>query len=47
MSDNLFEQFEGVSAKQWKQSIQAGLKGADYNDSLLTQTPEGITIKPF
>ena len=47
MSDKLFEQFEGVSAKQWKQSIQAGLRGADYNDTLLTQTPEGITIKPF
>ncbi|MDC7998928.1 methylmalonyl-CoA mutase subunit beta [Gilvibacter sediminis] len=47
MSDNLFEQFEGVSAKQWKQSIQAGLRGADYNETLLTSTPEGITIKPF
>ena len=47
MSKDLFEQFDAVSAKQWKQSIQAGLRGADYNETLLTQTPEGITIKPF
>ncbi|ARV11046.1 hypothetical protein BTO09_01245 [Gilvibacter sp. SZ-19] len=47
MSEQLFEQFDPVSAKQWKQSIQAGLRGADYNETLLTQTPEGITIKPF
>ena len=47
MSEKLFEQFPGVSSKQWKQSIQAGLRGADYNETLLTSTPEGITIKPF
>ena len=31
----------------WKQQIQVDLKGADYNDSLLWKTNEGITVKPF
>lgn len=47
MSNSLFDQFEPVSAKQWKQNIQMALKGADYNQTLLTDTPEGIAIKPF
>lgn len=47
MSDSLFNNFSSVSAKQWKQKIQFDLKGADYNDTLLTKTNEGITIKPF
>ncbi|MEL6812419.1 MAG: methylmalonyl-CoA mutase subunit beta [Bacteroidota bacterium] len=47
MSGSLFDEFEGVSAKQWKQKIQMDLKGADYNDALLWQSPEGIHVKPF
>ena len=47
MKPNLFEDFEGISAKAWKQKIQADLKGADYNETLLWQTDEGITVKPF
>ncbi len=47
MSDFLFNEFQSVSAKQWKQKIQFDLKGADYNKTLLTNTNEGITIKPF
>jgi methylmalonyl-CoA mutase len=47
MSESLFDNFSSVSAKQWKQKIQFDLKGADYNATLLTQTNEGITIKPF
>jgi methylmalonyl-CoA mutase len=43
----LFEEFEGVSAKAWKQKIQVDLKGADYNDTLIWQSPEGIHVKPF
>lgn len=42
-----FQEFDTVSAKQWKQNIQFELKGADYNATLLTQTNEGITINPF
>ncbi|PVW14620.1 methylmalonyl-CoA mutase subunit beta [Marixanthomonas spongiae] len=46
MSD-LFKEFAPVSAKEWKQKIQADLKGADYNESLVWQSPEGIHVKPF
>ncbi len=44
---SLFDGFEEVSAKAWKQKIQFDLKGADYNDSLLWESPEGIVVKPF
>ncbi len=47
MSDFLFNEFPTASSKQWKQKIQFDLKGADYNETLLTHTNEGITIKPF
>ena len=48
MSDRkLFEEFEPVSAKAWKQKIQVDLKGADYNETLLWDSPEGIKVKPF
>src|SRR5699024_8764322 len=46
-SDNLFKEFHAVSAKQWVQQIQVDLKGADYNDTLLWQSEEGIDVKPF
>ncbi|NAS11407.1 methylmalonyl-CoA mutase subunit beta [Poritiphilus flavus] len=46
-SNKLFEEFPKVSAKAWKQQIQAGLRGADYNESLLWGSPEGIVVKPF
>ena len=44
---NLFEGFDTVSAAQWKQKIQVDLKGADYNQTLITATHEGIDITPF
>ena len=47
MSKSLFNEFDGVSAKAWKQKIQLDLKGADYNDSLIWNSPEGIDVKPF
>ncbi|MFS4467257.1 methylmalonyl-CoA mutase subunit beta [Maribacter sp. 2210JD10-5] len=43
----LFENFNPVSAKEWKQKIQFDLKGADYNDTLVWESPEGIKVKPF
>ncbi|SDX07002.1 heterodimeric methylmalonyl-CoA mutase small subunit [Lutibacter oricola] len=39
--------FEPSSSAAWKQKIQFELDGADYNKTLLTETNEGITIKPF
>lgn len=47
MSKFLFEDFDEVSAKQWKQQIQYDLKGADYNETLVWQSPDGINVKPF
>jgi len=47
MSNFITQEFEPSSAAEWKQKIQFDLKGADYNETLLTKTNEGITIKPF
>ena len=44
---NLFNQFEPISTKQWKQQIQFELKGLDYNETLVWESPEGIKVKPF
>lgn len=43
----LFKEFSEVSAKEWKQKIQFDLKGADYNEALIWESPEGIKVKPF
>ena len=47
MAKRLFDEFDGVSAKAWKQKIQYDLKGADYNETLIWESPEGIHVKPF
>lgn len=47
MAEKLFTDFEHVTSKQWKQQIQYDLKGADYNETLVWESPEGIKIKPF
>jgi len=47
MSKPLFNAFESVSSKAWKQKIQVDLKGEDYNDSLIWKTDEDINVKPF
>jgi len=47
MKTQLFQDFNVVSSKQWKQQIQFELKGADYNDTLIWESLEGIKVKPF
>lgn len=47
MSNSLFQEFDPVSAKEWKQKIQVDLKGADYNETLIWQSLEGVHVKPF
>jgi methylmalonyl-CoA mutase len=47
MAQNLFPEFEPVSSRQWKQQIQFELKGADYNETLIWNSPEDIKVKPF
>ncbi len=43
----LFEDFPGTSSKGWKQKIQYDLRGADYNEALIWNAPEGIPVKPY
>lgn len=47
MTNRLFDMFPDVTASQWKQQIQVDLKGADYNQTLIWKTLEGIDVKPF
>ena len=47
MSQTLFNEFHEVSAKEWKQKIQFDLKGADYNETLIFHSKDGISVKPF
>ncbi|MDT0687448.1 methylmalonyl-CoA mutase subunit beta [Autumnicola psychrophila] len=47
MKDKLFQEFDEVSARQWKQKIQFDLKGQDYNEKLIYKSLDGIDIKPF
>ena len=47
MNHFLFEDFKPVVPAFWKQKIQMDLKGADYNQSLLWHSNEGIVVKPF
>jgi methylmalonyl-CoA mutase len=46
-NDFLFSEFPPVSAKAWKQKIQADLKGADYHKTLIWNSLDGIAVKPF
>ncbi len=43
MSESLFQDFQEITARQWKQKIQYELKGEDYNEKLVTKTAHGIT----
>jgi methylmalonyl-CoA mutase len=43
----LFTNFAPISAKEWKQKIQFELKGADYNETLIWNSPDDIKVKPF
>ncbi len=45
--NDLFKDFPEISAKEWKQKIQADLKGADYNETLIYKSNDGIDVKPF
>lgn len=47
MSKHLFQEFDEVPVKQWKQKIQYDLNGADYNETLIWKTREEIDVKPF
>lgn len=39
--------FEEMTSASWKLALQAGLKGADYRETLVWESLEGIHVKPF
>ncbi len=45
--DKLFNDFPPVSTEQWEAKIKQDLKGADYEKKLITDTLDGIQIKPY
>ncbi|WPR71561.1 methylmalonyl-CoA mutase subunit beta [Flavobacterium sp. NG2] len=47
MTTPLFDEFDPVSSKLWKQKIQFELDGADYNETMIWNSPEDIKVKPF
>ncbi len=47
MANTLFNDFNPISSKQWKQKIQFELDGADYNETMIWNSPEDIQVKPF
>ena len=47
MAATLFDDFNPISSKQWKQKIQFELKGADYSETLVWNSAEDIQVKPF
>ncbi len=46
-TNNLFSEFDTLTSKRWKQQIQFELNGADYNETIVWESPEGIKVKPF
>jgi len=47
MSTLLFDKFEPSTAAEWKQQIQFELQGKNYNDTLVWNSLETISVKPF
>ncbi|MCL2284091.1 MAG: methylmalonyl-CoA mutase family protein [Fibromonadales bacterium] len=45
--EKLFAEFPDVSTEEWEATIQADLKGADYEKKLIWKTLEGIAVKPY
>ncbi len=43
----LFEEFDGVSYQDWLDKIDVDLKGKNFQETLVWNSPEGIEVKPF
>ena len=43
----LFDNFESISEKEWKNKVQVELKGLEYNETLLWGTNDKINVKPL
>lgn len=43
----LFDDFDSISEKEWKNKVQVELKGLEYNETLLWGTNDKINVKPL
>ncbi len=46
-TDKLLNEFPPVSRETWEEAIRADLNGADYERTLVWQTPEKMAVKPY
>lgn len=47
MKENLFEEFSNITNEDWIRQAIRDLKGRDFENTLVTETPDGIKIQPF
>jgi methylmalonyl-CoA mutase len=47
MKENLFEEFSYITKEDWIRQAVRDLKGRDFENTLVTGTPDGIKIAPF
>jgi len=47
MSGKLFEEFAPITTAEWLSVVQKDLKGADFDKRLVTETLDGIKLRPF
>ncbi len=43
----LFDEFSEMTTTEWISKITQDLKGADYDETLVWKSPEGVNVKPF
>src|ERR1700760_655953 len=44
---SFLSEFPPVASEAWQQAIREDLKGADYVEKLIWNSPEGIDVKPY
>lgn len=47
MTEKLFEDFSPVTTDQWLEVVKKDLKGADFDKRLVSETLDGIKLRPF
>ena len=45
--NNLFDNFNSISEKEWKTRVQVELKGLEYNETLVWGTSDQVNVKPL
>ncbi|MBE0647359.1 MAG: methylmalonyl-CoA mutase small subunit [Bacteroidales bacterium] len=46
-AETLFDDFPPVTVAEWEEKIRKDLKGADYDKTLIWESPEGFPVKPY